>query len=155
MLNKLTQFFERHLQPAGGDSKAMTFAQKQLAVAALLIEVATADHILDEAELTKLSAILEKKFTLPHEQLIELTELAKSESADSTSLYQFTQLINRDCSHAEKFELIKAMWEVAYTDMSIDKYEEYIIRKVADLIHISHSDFIRAKKMIQMNSANS
>lgn len=155
MLNKLTQFFERHLQPVSGDSKTMTFAQKQLAVAALLIEVATADHILDEAELTKLSVILEKKFSLPHEQLVELTDLAKSESADSTSLYQFTQLINRDCSHTEKFELIKAMWDVAYTDMNIDKYEEYIIRKVADLIHVSHSDFIKAKKIIQMTSVDS
>ena len=141
------------MQPASGDSKAMTFAKKQLAVAALLIEVATADHILDEAELTKLSAILEKKFALPQDQLVQLTELAKSESADSTSLYQFTQLVNSECSHAEKFELIKAMWDVAYTDMNIDKYEEYIIRKVADLIHVSHSDFIRAKKTIQMNNS--
>lgn len=149
MLSKLSRFFERHLQPAGGASSSMTFAQKQLAVAALLIEVATADHVMEQTELDALIMLLERKFALPHTQLLELTDLAKAETADATSLYQFTQLVNRDCTAAEKFELIKGMWEVAYADNRLDKYEEYVIRKVADLIHISHSDFIRAKSLVK------
>lgn len=125
----------------------MSFAQKQLAVAALLIEVATADHVMDEAELNALISLLERKFSLPHERLVELADLAKAEAADATSIYQFTQLINSECTPQEKFELIKGMWELAYADNQLDKYEEYVIRKVADLIHVSHSEFIRAKSI--------
>ncbi len=125
----------------------MSFAQKQLAVAALLIEVATADHVMDEAELNALISLLERKFSLPHERLVELADLAKAEAADATSIYQFTQLINSECTPQEKFELIKGMWEIAYADNQLDKYEEYVIRKVADLIHVSHSEFIRAKSI--------
>lgn len=149
MLSKLASFFESHLQPAGGSSPSLSFAQKQLAVAALLIEVATADHVMDSVELDALISLLERKFSLPHEQLVELAELAKSEAAEATSLYQFTQLINNECSNPEKFELIKGMWEIAYADNQLDKYEEYVIRKVADLIHISHSEFIRAKSIVR------
>ena len=149
MLSKLSSFFERHLQPAGGASPSLSFAQKQLAVAALLIEVATADHVMDGTELNALINLLERKFSLPHEQLLELADLAKTEAAEATSLYQFTQLINNECTASEKFELIKGMWEIAYADNQLDKYEEYVIRKVADLIHVSHSDFIRAKSIIR------
>ncbi len=127
----------------------MSFAQKQLAVAALLIEVATADHVMDNVELEALIKLLERKFSLPHEQLMELADLAKAEAADATSIYQFTQLINNECTPPEKFELIKGMWEIAYADDQLDKYEEYVIRKVADLIHVSHSDFIRAKSIVK------
>ena len=149
MLSKLSSFFERHLQPAGGASPSLSFAQKQLAVAALLIEVATADHVMDGTELNALINLLERKFSLPHEQLLELADLAKTEAAEATSLYQFTQLINNECTPSEKFELIKGMWEIAYADNQLDKYEEYVIRKVADLIHVSHSDFIRAKSIVR------
>ncbi|ARU27107.1 TerB family tellurite resistance protein [Cellvibrio sp. PSBB006] len=149
MLSKLSSFFERHLQPAGGASPSLSFAQKQLAVAALLIEVATADHVMDGTELNALVNLLERKFSLPHEQLLELADLAKTEAAEATSLYQFTQLINNECTASEKFELIKGMWEIAYADNQLDKYEEYVIRKVADLIHVSHSDFIRAKSIVR------
>ena len=149
MLSKLSSFFERHLQPAGGASPSLSFAQKQLAVAALLIEVATADHVMDGTELNALIKLLERKFSLPHEQLLELADLAKTEAAEATSLYQFTQLINGECTASEKFELIKGMWEIAYADNQLDKYEEYVIRKVADLIHVSQSDFIRAKSIVR------
>lgn len=151
MLNKFSQFIERHLHFASDASEQapLTEQQKQLAFAALLVEVATADHEFDDAELKILMQALEQKFLLSHEQQAELTELAKSKSADATSLHQFTHLINRDCAPGEKFALIKSMWEVAYADGNLDKYEEYVIRKVADLIYVSHSDFIRAKSLVK------
>jgi uncharacterized tellurite resistance protein B-like protein len=60
-------------------------------------------------------------------------------------MYQFTQQVNEHCSVQDKFDLIAGMWRIAYADGELDKYEEYVIRKVADLIHVAHSDFIRAK----------
>lgn len=149
MLNKLSRFIERHLQPVGGASPVLSDHQKQLAVAALLVEVAMADHHFSEVEVHNLAAILERKFSLSHDELAELISLAKNETNHATSLHQFTQLINQYCSTEEKFKLMKAMWEMAYADGNLDKYEDYIIRKVADLIYVPHSEFIRSKSLVK------
>lgn len=155
MLNKLAQLLDRHLSTGGDLSpQPLTQAQKQLAMAALLVEVALADNHFDPAEREHLLVLLERKFALPTEEQSALAELAKAEAADATSLHQFTQLVNRECSHAEKFALIKAMWELAYADGHLDKYEEYVVRKVADLIHVSHSEFIRAKSLVKAEQSS-
>lgn len=145
MLNKISAFFERHLQPAGGPSSHFSQEQKQLAVAALLIEVAMADHVFNEHELQSLQKLLQQKFSINNEQIHELIELAKEESSEATSLHQFTRLVHEHCDEQKKFELLVSMWELALADQIVDKHEEYIIRKVADLIYVPHTEFIRAK----------
>lgn len=148
MLSKLSALLERHLSAGGGSSpEPLDTHQKQLAMAALLVEVAVADHHFSQSELEHLLILLEQKFSLPPDERRALAELARAKSTDATSLYQFTQLINRTCSPTEKFELVTAMWEIAYVDGQLDKYEEHVIRRVADLIHLAHSDFIRAKSL--------
>lgn len=154
MLNKLSRFIERHLQPADGVSPALSDHQKQLAVAALLIEVAMADHQFSELELQNINGILKRKFSLSPDELDELVNLAKHETNHATSLHQFTQLINQYCSQEEKFNLMKAMWEMAYADGDLNKYEDYIIRKVADLIYVPHSEFIRTKSLVKASLLN-
>lgn len=147
MLKKIVSFFTAEL--AHEDGKGFSENQRQLATAALLIEVASVDHSLDEEELNTLKKVLSERFQLSSEQLEELAELARMEQEQATSLYQFTQLVNQECRPAEKFELLKAMWEVAYADGSLHKYEEHLIRKVAELIYVPHSEFIRAKLEVQ------
>jgi uncharacterized tellurite resistance protein B-like protein len=154
VLNKLSRFIERHLQPASGASPALSDHQKQLAVAALLIEVAIADHQFSETELSNLGVILERKFSLSRDELAGLINLAKNETNHATSLHQFTQLINQYCTTEEKFRLMKAMWEMAYADGDLNKYEDYIIRKVADLIYVPHTEFIRAKSVVKASLLN-
>ncbi len=145
MLSKISAFFDRHLQPAGDVSDTLSQSQKHLAVAALLIEVAMADHVFDEREMLSLQHHLKQKFEITDDQLIELIDLARDESAEATSLHQFTSLIHQHCTPHEKFELLVSMWELAFADLELSKYEEYVIRKVADLIYVSHAEFIRAK----------
>lgn len=147
MFSKISAFFERHLQPAGGDSAPLSHSQKHLAVAALLIEVAMADHVFDEREMQSLKLHLQQKFAIANDQLSELIDLAKEETSEATSLHQFTTLVHQHCTPQEKFELLVSMWELAFADKDLNKYEEYVIRKVADLIYISHSDFMRAKSI--------
>lgn len=125
----------------------MNEEQRRLACAALLIEVAIIDNEFDAEEFAALQSILQNQFQIPAEDCKALTTLAQSECEESTSMYQFTQLVNEHCSVEEKFDLIKGMWTIAYADDDLDKYEEYIIRKVAELIYLSHGDFIRAKHL--------
>lgn len=149
MLNKLSRFIERHLQPAGDASPGLSSHQKQLAVAALLVEVAMADHHFSEEECESLARSLERKYSLPTTEISELIALAKTESNHATSLHQFTQIINQHCDMKEKSNLVKAMWEMAFADGNLDKYEDYLIRKVADLIYLPHAEFIRTKNLVK------
>lgn len=149
MLSKLSRFIERHLQPAGDASPILSMHQKHVAVAALLVEVALADHEFSAEEMERLGSLLTRKFSLSSNEISELIELAKSESERATCLHQFTQLINQHCNPQEKFNLMKAMWEVAYVDGTLDKYEDYVIRKIADLIYVPHNEFIRAKSAVK------
>jgi len=148
MLQSIKEFIEERLQPTD-NSQELSVEQKQLAVAALLIEVGTADRILDDTELAHLRGILQRKFDLEPEALDQLSELARAEQNDAISLHQFTHQINRTCNAQEKYDFIRAMWEVAYIDGELDKYEEALIRQVAELIHVSHSQFIHARNKVR------
>ena len=117
----------------------------KLATAALLVEVATIDQNFDDTELDALQTCLVERFALSADELQDLTNLAKNASSEAYSLYQFTKLINTHCDDQQKYELACGLWVVAYADGHLDKYEEHIIRRIADLIHLRHSDFIRAK----------
>lgn len=146
MLNAISQFFENHFSAQEDTPQAHTEDQLQLASAALLIEVCRADRKFDDSETETLLAVLKSRFDLSGEKLAELMSLAEQEANDATSLYQFTSLMNENFEYPEKVQLILNMWEVAFADGKIDRYEEHLIRKVADLLYLSHKDFILGKQ---------
>jgi uncharacterized tellurite resistance protein B-like protein len=127
--------------------------KKRLASAALLVEVATIDDNFDQFEMHVLQKHLVEQYDLSAEFAQELCEHATNEHRKATSLFEFTSLINKHCTHDDKFDLVKAMWAVAFADGNIDKYEEYIIRRAAELIYVSHGDFVRAKHLARESIA--
>ncbi len=147
MLDGIKAFFSNLLDAE--DVNIDSTDPKQLAAAALMIEIATIDEHFDATEIQALVKELQRQFELDSETLHKLIDIARRESDQSTSLYQFTRCVNDEFSHEEKFDLLIGMWRIAYADGNLDKYEEYMVRRVTDLIHVSHGDFIRAKKMAQ------
>jgi uncharacterized tellurite resistance protein B-like protein len=120
----------------------------QLAAAALLIELSRADFQRDPNEQRAIEQALRNSFQLSQSELDELITLAEQEAKQATSLYQFTRLINDHYSPEQKSQLIERMWQVALTDGDICKYEEHLIRKVAELIYVPHQEFIRSKLVV-------
>lgn len=143
MLKKIQAFFDSQINTEKEEPSSQD--QCQLACAALLIEVATVDQNFDPSELQVLKQHLKNTFNLDEEQLETLTNLAQTEADQATSLFEFTQLINQHFDAEEKYNLLISMWAIAFADGNIDKYEEYLIRRVSELIYVAHSDFIRAK----------
>jgi len=143
MLDKLLKLFDDNRD----HSEQISEEQLRLSTAALLIEVAVIDNSFDQLELQELSTILNREMDLSTADLEQLIEDAHQESKEATSIYQFTRLVNKHISFEQKFKLLTNMWRIAYADGKVDKYEEYIIRKVSDLIYLSHGDFIRAKQL--------
>ena len=82
---------------------------------------------------------------LSPEETRDLLARAEERADDATSLYEFTQHVNRQLDHDQKAHVVELLWRVAYADGDLDKYEEHLVRRIADLIHVPHSVFIRMK----------
>ena len=117
----------------------------QLATCILLIEVSKSDDDFDCDEQKKIQSLIKSKFNLSDNQINHLFELSNDKHNEMTSLFEWTDIINKECSYDQKLIIIGFMWDIAYTDEKLDKYEDYTIRKVSDLIHIKHTDFINLK----------
>ncbi len=117
----------------------------QLAAAALLIETARADFTQDASEEAALEQLLCNALSLPGQQVRALIAAAGERVDEATSLYEFTRVINDHYGPEEKLTLIASMWQVAYADGDLDKYEEHLIRQVAELTYVPHQDYIRCK----------
>lgn len=150
MINKFQKFFRKHMDLAGIDAVADSASHEhtmRVCAGALLIETMVADGHVTASEESRIKALLSDSFQLSADETDELLDLAKSEAADATSLFQFTTLVNAHYAAAQKFDLLKQIWQVALADGKLDKHEEGFIRKLAELLHIRHSDFIRAKHL--------
>lgn len=148
MLASIKNFFQTHLA-ADSHSNESAEHRARLAAAALLIEVTRADEQFSDKERETLLASLETKFGLPPDEARELIKLAEEEVHDATDLYQFTSQINSAFSVQQKVKLIEHLWRVAYADKTLHQREEYVIRRIADLIHLPHGAFITAKLRVQ------
>ncbi len=116
-----------------------------LACAALLAEVMRADHSIDAGEEQALTLVLKNLFNLSSSECSELLQDALQRVETSSDLFQFTAVINQQLDAAAKFRLMTGLWQVAYSSNGLDKYEEHIIRRIAELLYVPHSEFIRAK----------
>lgn len=142
MIDRLLNWFQKD------ETDKTTPQTTNKAAAALMVEVAFADHEFSEQERAAMPDLLRQYANLSTEQAIELIEIAEDELEDSVDLHQFTQYLNEKFSLAEKLDLITVLWRIAYADQRIDKYEEHIIRKIADLLHLRHSEYIKCKHRV-------
>jgi len=150
MLITIKNFFEKNFIPESsklsGDSD---LNNPQLALAALMIEVAEADFENAPEEKQAILNIVKTSFKLGESEAEELIQLAKEEHTNSTDYFQFTRLINDNFSAQQKIELIENLWRIAFADNVLDKYEEHVIRRISDLIYVSHSGFMSTKLRVQ------
>ncbi|MDP3535478.1 MAG: TerB family tellurite resistance protein, partial [Halomonas sp.] len=117
----------------------------ELATAALLCEVMRADYDQSDAERAALKQMLTTRYQLSDSEVTELMALAEAEVDDAVDHYQFVSLIKQHYGYEQRCELVALMWQLAWADGSIDPLEEHRIRRLADLLHVSHGDFIRTK----------
>ena len=141
MIGALKALFAAPAQEADEDREH----RNRLAAAALLVETARADFNQDAAEEQAMEKLLVASLGLTQQEVHALVVAASSRVDEAVSLYEFTREINDHFTAEEKTGLISAMWQVAYADGDLDKYEEHLIRQVAELIYVSHADYIRLK----------
>ncbi|MGQ0586849.1 MAG: TerB family tellurite resistance protein [Gammaproteobacteria bacterium] len=119
--------------------------ERRLAAAVLLLEVARADYRHAPAERAALRAGLARDFGVPEAALDALLDQAELRAKQSVSLFDFVQTLNRTLAPEDKRGLLRLLWDVAHADGKVDAHEEHLIRRLADLLHLPHADFIRAR----------
>jgi len=149
MLGSIRRFFRERIAPDPAATAAAAEARARLAAAALLVEVVRSDHQFPEVERQAVLAAAGRRFGLDEAEARTLVELAEAETREAHDLYQFTSLVNASFSPEQKLWLIEELWRVAWADDVLHHYEEHVIRKVADLIHVPHSAFIAATLRVQ------
>jgi uncharacterized tellurite resistance protein B-like protein len=151
VIESIKSFFEKKLtKKEEEEAPSSAMSRVDLTCAALLVEVMNSDHELDEREHQEFMAVLQQSYNIAESDLEELIQLAKDEAFEATSLYEFTKLINDSYDYEQKVELIENMWRIAFSDKRLDKYEDHLIRKVSELIYVSHSDFIKTKIKVRI-----
>jgi len=143
MLKKIRSIFSKTSEEVSAKEQVSQKIDKTCA--ALIIEVALADKVFDESEVNLLKEMLLKAYTLEAAEIQDLIENAEKAVKESTSLYEYTKEVNDNFDYESKINLVDQLWRIAFADGHLDKYEEHIVRKIADLIHISHNDFIQSK----------
>jgi uncharacterized tellurite resistance protein B-like protein len=116
-----------------------------LAMAALLVEAARADHNVKEDELQEIGALLAVRLDLPVDEASALVHRARDAVEDSVSLYEFTRPLQEALGYEEKAEFVRMLWHVALADRRLDKYEEYLVGKVSELLYVARGDVIRLR----------
>ena len=146
MLRNIQRFFDAKLNaPAGVTSHVADDSSLQRATAALLIEITRADREVKDEERSMVTAAIRRTFKLTPEETNEIIALAEEEVKEAVSLYQFTRLIDKGFAYDKKKHIVELLWHVVFADAEMEKHEEYLVRKIADLLHVSHRDFIEAK----------
>jgi len=153
VIRRIQQFFNERIQSRVQTGQQGGEQAVRLAAAALLIEVTRADFHVEPAERRAVVNAVQRLFGLSRAETDELVALAEEEVDSSVSLFQFTQLVDREFSQEQKAEVIEMMWRVAYADLNKDKHEEYLVRKVADLLHVPHGTFIRTRHKVEAEFA--
>lgn len=143
MLSSIRNFFDSQIGGAPAQDKESHSIG--LATAALLVEMVRIDGETTEAERAAVHRAIRAKFSLSDQEADALIELAEEEMRQATDYYQFTSLINRRFSQAQKERVIELMWRVAYADAVIGAHEQHLLRKIASLLHVPDSAYIAAK----------
>ena len=148
MLARLASLFDRGLTAEHTDPKAREHALR-VATALLLVEVSRADFELDGAEAAVIVASLRQFFALEESEAAALLEEATTAADHAVELQQFTRRLHEQLSNAEKLRVVEMLWQVAMADAHLEKHEDHLVRRIAELLYVPHSDLIRIRNRVR------
>jgi uncharacterized tellurite resistance protein B-like protein len=145
MIDIVKRFFSKVTEDSAKPVEKKTDHDIRVATCALLVEIARIDEAFTQEEMETILSILKEKYGLSREHADALIAEAEKELEESVDLWQFANLINENYSDEEKIEIIETMWQIVYVDGKMDKYEHYLMKKLKNLLRLSHSQLIDAK----------
>ncbi len=137
------RLIERFKPPA--DAKKSEHEPLRLATAAVLLDIAYADGSFTPAEDGNLVEYLRGAFQLDETSAQELIEAADEIRSRTIDYFAITNYIRKSMTLTERVEIVKTMWRMVYSDGRLTDYENYLVRKLSDLLGLEHHVMIDAK----------
>lgn len=116
-----------------------------LAACVLLLDVAHADGEFAESERVHLEHVLERHFSLPPETGRQLLALAEEERRRAVDFFRFTRQLQEAYDTGQKMVLAEIMWGVVLADGKITEHEQYLTRKISNLLDLEPGYLSAAK----------
>ena len=116
----------------------------QIAACALLLEIATADDEFKEEEKVRITELMKAQFDLTEDEVSRIISKSEEEINNSVSLYEFTDVLNKNLNSDEKYQILKYLWHIAYSDGNLDSYEDHYIKKISNNLPLSVSNMYQA-----------
>lgn len=138
--DQLKSIVNRH-EPAAEDNALAR------AGAVVLLEMAAADDHFEAKELDMVQKAIEGAFGLDGPELEELMAEARSMREQAVSLHDFTRSLRTGLDRDQRDALVGWLWKVALADGHLDRFEEQLLRRLADLLGVPHEEFIRRKHL--------
>lgn len=145
MILRIKQFFETRLLISATSSQDDIERKLKLGCAVLMFEMVHVDGEIHDNEEQKIRRALQHQFNITNAETEELLAIAHEKKKNTADYYQFTSMINQHYSQDQKIFLVEQLWHIAYADNVLDKFEEHLVRKLAELLHVPHKHFMQSK----------
>lgn len=139
LIRKIFQGDRQQLGPADAE------LQNRIAACVLLLEAAHADDDCSPAERARIVDTVTTRFGLSPAYAVELLELANQERRNGVDLWQFTNSLNQRLSREEKMTLLEDVWGIIFADGHLERHEDHLVHKLANLLRLTHPELIAAK----------
>lgn len=146
MLNAIKNFFSSSMTPSSESPDPSGAKDIRLAACALLLELANADDEFTDDERQHLESAVRRQFGLDADEAEKLLELAQKERDQAVDLWQFTNLIAENYSTGQKMVLAEIMWGLVYSDGDLASKEDYLMRKICNLLRLEPGYLAEARK---------
>ena len=137
-LENLKQIVNRH-EP-DPDEQALPRA-----AAVLLLEMAATDAGIEATERRVIEQAVTERFGLEESELRELMEEAGRRQRETHSLHEYTHALRTSLDPETRGDLVEWLWRVGFADGHLDRHEEHLVRRLADLLGVPHREFMRRK----------
>ncbi len=141
----LKRIFETNTEERSSQTNEVQEEDIRIATCALFLEMVNIDGEFSKSERESIISILKEEYDLSEEYALELSETANKELKGSIDLWRFTNLINENYSEEERIRVVELLWKLMYADGKVDQHEDYLVRKLASLLRLSHKKLIEAK----------
>ena len=146
MLSSIKKFFSSSMTPRTDADPEAQRKDIRLAACALLLELASADEEFTDDERQHLEAAVRRQFGLDSAEAEKLLDLAQEARDEAIDLWQFTNLIAENYSTGQKMVLAEIMWGLVYSDGDLASKEDYLMRKICNLLRLEPGYLAEARK---------
>ena len=115
------------------------------AAAILLLSIANADNIIEKSEIKIIKEIIQDFFSIDNEEVFSIIQNAIVELKQSTSYFEYAQILNKNFSYQDKLDFIFCIFEVAHIDNELHFKEQHLIKQISSILNIEHHDLIKIK----------